>query len=177
MLPRCTEPQTLNILKICFVRHILNFILCSITVFICRSLRFNEDGRAHTDRGRSQVTGVTVCTADRLMEFVSCAAVGNPYHELKHTQALMLLYFDHITRKLILNQNVRTRHRSEINVVLFNTMLCCFLCCVFCVHYCSMTSYYSALLFFFCVLYCSLFLYCSVSACDVRAATLTEGSP
>jgi hypothetical protein len=30
------------------------------------------------------------------------------------------------------------------------------------------------LLFFFCVLHCSLFLYCTVSACDVRAATLTE---
>jgi hypothetical protein len=28
--------------------------------------------------------------------------------------------------------------------------------------------------FFFCVLYCSLFLYCTVSACVVRAATLTE---
>jgi hypothetical protein len=27
------------------------------------------------------------------------------------------------------------------------------------------------LLFFFCVLYCSLLLYCTVSACDVRAAT------
>jgi hypothetical protein len=30
------------------------------------------------------------------------------------------------------------------------------------------------LLFFFCVLYCSYFLYCTVSACDVRAGTLTE---
>jgi hypothetical protein len=27
---------------------------------------------------------------------------------------------------------------------------------------------------FFCVLYCSFFLYCSVSACDVRAATINE---
>jgi hypothetical protein len=27
---------------------------------------------------------------------------------------------------------------------------------------------------FSCVLYCSLFLYCTVSACDVRAATLTD---
>jgi hypothetical protein len=36
------------------------------------------------------------------------------------------------------------------------------------------TSYYSVLLFFFCVFYCSLFLYCTVSACDVCAATLTE---
>jgi hypothetical protein len=26
-------------------------------------------------------------------------------------------------------------------------------------------------------LYCSLFLYCTVSACDVHAATLTEGFP
>jgi hypothetical protein len=26
-------------------------------------------------------------------------------------------------------------------------------------------------------LYCSLFLYCTVSACDVCAATLTEGFP
>jgi hypothetical protein len=33
------------------------------------------------------------------------------------------------------------------------------------------------LLFFFCVLYCSLLLYCIVSACDVRAATLTEVFP
>jgi Flp pilus assembly protein TadB len=52
-----------------------------------------------------------------------------------------------------------------------------FLCCVFCVLYCSVTLYYSVLLFFFCVLYCLLFLYCTVSACDVRAATLTEGFP
>jgi hypothetical protein len=29
----------------------------------------------------------------------------------------------------------------------------------------------------FCVLYCSLFLYCTVSACDVRAAILTEVFP
>jgi hypothetical protein len=42
---------------------------------------------------------------------------------------------------------------------------------------CSVTLYYSVLLFFFCVLYCSLFLYCTVSACDVRAATITEGFP
>jgi hypothetical protein len=48
-----------------------------------------------------------------------------------------------------------------------------YLCCVFCVLCCSVTSHYSVLLFFFCVLYCSLFLYCTVSACDVRAATLT----
>jgi hypothetical protein len=33
------------------------------------------------------------------------------------------------------------------------------------------------ILFFFCVLYCSLFLYCTVSSCDVRAATLTEVFP
>jgi hypothetical protein len=50
----------------------------------------------------------------------------------------------------------------------------CFLCCVFCVLYCSVTSYYSVLLFSNCVLYCTLFLYCTVSACDVRTATLTE---
>jgi hypothetical protein len=49
-----------------------------------------------------------------------------------------------------------------------------FLCCVFRVCYCSVTLYCSVLLFFFCVLYCLLFLYCTVSACDVRAATLTE---
>jgi hypothetical protein len=53
----------------------------------------------------------------------------------------------------------------------------CFLCCVFCVLYCSVTLYYSVLLFFLCVLYCSLFLYCTVSACDARAATLTEVFP
>jgi hypothetical protein len=41
----------------------------------------------------------------------------------------------------------------------------------------SVTLYYSVLLCFFCVLYCSLFLYCTVSACDVRAATLTEVFP
>jgi hypothetical protein len=35
----------------------------------------------------------------------------------------------------------------------------------------SVTLCYSVLLFFVCVLYCSLFLYCTVSACDVRAAT------
>jgi hypothetical protein len=33
------------------------------------------------------------------------------------------------------------------------------------------------LLFFFCVLYCSLFLYCTVSACVVRAATPPEVFP
>jgi hypothetical protein len=49
-----------------------------------------------------------------------------------------------------------------------------FLCCVFSVLYCSVTSYCSLLLFFFCVCYRSLFLYCAVSACGVRAATLTE---
>jgi hypothetical protein len=49
----------------------------------------------------------------------------------------------------------------------------CFLCCVFSVLYCSVTLYCSLLLFYFCVLYCSLFLYCTVSACDVRAATVT----
>jgi hypothetical protein len=53
----------------------------------------------------------------------------------------------------------------------------CFICCVFSVLYCSVTLYYSLLLFFFCVLYCSLFVYCTVSACDVRAATLTEVFP
>jgi hypothetical protein len=52
-----------------------------------------------------------------------------------------------------------------------------FLCCVFCVLYCSVTLYFYLLLFFFCVLYCSFFLYCTVSACDVRAATLTEVFP
>jgi hypothetical protein len=51
------------------------------------------------------------------------------------------------------------------------------LCCVFCVLYCSVTSYCSVLMFFFGALYSSLFLYCNVSACDVRAATLTEGFP
>jgi hypothetical protein len=64
--------------------------------------------------------------------------------------------------------------------------ICCGLCkfvhiilislgCVFCVLCCSVTSYCSVVLFFFCVLYCSLFLYCTLSACVVRAATLTEG--
>jgi hypothetical protein len=48
----------------------------------------------------------------------------------------------------------------------------CFLFCVFSVLYCSVTLYYYVLMFFFCVLYCSFFLYCTVSACDVRAATL-----
>jgi hypothetical protein len=49
-----------------------------------------------------------------------------------------------------------------------------FLCCVFSALYCSVTLYYeySVLLLFFCVLYCSFSLYCTVSACDVRAATL-----
>jgi hypothetical protein len=42
---------------------------------------------------------------------------------------------------------------------------------------CSATLYYSVLLFFFCVLHCSLFLYCTVSACDVGAAALTEVFP
>jgi hypothetical protein len=46
-----------------------------------------------------------------------------------------------------------------------------------CVLYCPVTLYCCVLLFFFCVLYCSLFLYCTVSACDVGAATLTEGFP
>jgi hypothetical protein len=32
-------------------------------------------------------------------------------------------------------------------------------------------------LFFFCVFHCSFFLYCIVSVCDVRAATLTEVFP
>jgi hypothetical protein len=49
--------------------------------------------------------------------------------------------------------------------------------CLFSILNCSVTLYNSVLLFFFCVLYCSLFLYCTVSACDVRAATLTEGFP
>jgi hypothetical protein len=53
----------------------------------------------------------------------------------------------------------------------------CFLCCVVCVLYCSVTLYYSVLLFFFYVVYCLWFLYCTVSACDVRAATLTEVFP
>jgi hypothetical protein len=39
---------------------------------------------------------------------------------------------------------------------------------------CSVTSSGSVLLFLFCVLYCSLFSYCTVSACNVRAANLTE---
>jgi hypothetical protein len=52
----------------------------------------------------------------------------------------------------------------------------CFLCCVFSVLYCSVTLF-SLLLFLFCALYCSFFLYCTVSACDVRAATLTEVFP
>jgi hypothetical protein len=46
--------------------------------------------------------------------------------------------------------------------------------------YCINISCYYQLLcvtFFFCVLYCSLFLYCTVSACDARAATLTEVFP
>jgi hypothetical protein len=49
-----------------------------------------------------------------------------------------------------------------------------FLCCVFSVLHCSVTLYYSVLLFLFCVLYWSLFLYCTVSACDVCVVTLTE---
>jgi hypothetical protein len=52
----------------------------------------------------------------------------------------------------------------------------CFLCCVLSVLYCYVILYYSLLLFFFCVSYCSFFLYCTVSACDVRAATSTEVS-
>jgi hypothetical protein len=50
-------------------------------------------------------------------------------------------------------------------------------CCVVCILYCSVTSYYSVLLFFFCVLYCSLFLCCTVSARVVRASTLAEVFP
>jgi hypothetical protein len=50
----------------------------------------------------------------------------------------------------------------------------CFLCCVFSVMYCNATLFYFVLLFFLCVIYSSLFFYCTVSACDVRAATLTE---
>jgi hypothetical protein len=53
----------------------------------------------------------------------------------------------------------------------------CFICCVFCVLYCFVTLYYSVLMLFFLVFYCSFFLYCTVSACDVRAATLTEVFP
>jgi hypothetical protein len=41
----------------------------------------------------------------------------------------------------------------------------------------NVTSVYPHLLFFFFELYCSLFLYCTVSACDVRAATLIEVFP
>jgi hypothetical protein len=59
----------------------------------------------------------------------------------------------------------------------FRTDMDCFICCVFCVLSCSETLYYSVLLFFFCVVYCSLLMYCTVSAYDVRAATLTEGFP
>jgi hypothetical protein len=53
----------------------------------------------------------------------------------------------------------------------------CFLCCVFCVLYCSVTLCDSLLLFFLCVFYCSFFLYFTVSAYDVRAATLSEVFP
>jgi hypothetical protein len=52
----------------------------------------------------------------------------------------------------------------------------CFLFRVFSVLLCSVTLYY-VLLCFFCVFSCSFFLCCSVSASDVRAATLTEGFP
>jgi hypothetical protein len=38
--------------------------------------------------------------------------------------------------------------------------------------HCIILCYY-----FFCVSYCSLFNYCTVSACDLRAATLTEFYP
>jgi hypothetical protein len=39
----------------------------------------------------------------------------------------------------------------------------------------SVTLYYSLLLYLFFVLRFLFFLYCTVCACDVRAATLTEG--
>jgi hypothetical protein len=52
----------------------------------------------------------------------------------------------------------------------------CFLSVVYSVFfYRSVKSYCCVLLFCFCVLYCLLFLYCTVSACAVRANTLTEG--
>jgi hypothetical protein len=49
----------------------------------------------------------------------------------------------------------------------------CFLCCVFFVLNFCVTLYYSVLLFFFRVL----FLYCALSDCVVRVATLAEGFP
>jgi hypothetical protein len=74
----------------------------------------------------------------------------------------------------------------------FNRKYVCVLYCSICVLYCSILCsllfiLYALLFcnivttlcycFFFCVLYCSLFLYCTVSACDIRAATLTEAFP
>jgi hypothetical protein len=67
--------------------------------------------------------------------------------------------------------------RKKVCPMVYLPDMDCFLCCVFSVLYCSVTLYYSVLLFFFCILYCSFFLYYTVSACDVRAATLTEVFP
>jgi hypothetical protein len=53
----------------------------------------------------------------------------------------------------------------------------CFLCCVFSVLYCSVTLYCSLLLFFLMCIVLFIFLDFTVSACDVRAATVTEGFP
>jgi hypothetical protein len=61
---------------------------------------------------------------------------------------------------------VGTWATKENNIHLFS--LLCIQCSVL---FCDIV------LFFLCVLYCSFFLYFTVSACDVRAATLTEVSP
>jgi hypothetical protein len=50
-------------------------------------------------------------------------------------------------------------------------------CVVYSVFFIVLWHCTTLLLIFFCVLYCSFFLYCTVSACDVRAATLTEVFP
>jgi hypothetical protein len=75
---------------------------------------------------------------------------------------------------------IRSPDRPVCSQSLYNVYLSvmdCFLCCVLCVLYCSVTAYYSMLLFSFCVFYWSFFLYCTVSACVIRAATLAEGFP
>jgi hypothetical protein len=81
----------------------------------------------------------------------------------------VLMNGDIVTVSVLVMISRCSKRICEIHCCVF-----CVLCCVFFVLYCSVTLYYFVLLFHFCVLYCSLFLYCTVSACDVRAATLTE---
>jgi hypothetical protein len=63
------------------------------------------------------------------------------------------------------------------SVLLFSTLWYCFSTLSYCFSTLFILFFCSVVLFVFCVLYCSLFLYCTVSACDVRAATLIEVFP